>query len=210
MNVELIDIMKLLAAIVAGALIGAEREYRDKTAGFRTLIFICVGATLFTMFSFKIGGENDPRIAANVVSGIGFLGAGVILREKGRVVGLTTAAMIWLTAAIGMGIGSGFFVLSGLTVAFILIILWLFPSFEHIIDLARETRTYEIVCRLSHEKATELQQLFQRNRLIIRSFKQEKTGDLMTCTAVVVGSPSNHQQARQQLIQDPDVQSFTF
>ncbi len=210
MSLELLDVVKLLSAIVAGALIGAEREYRDKTAGFRTVIFICVGATLFTMFSIKIGGEKDPRIAASVVSGIGFLGAGVILREKGRVVGLTTAAMIWLTAAIGMGIGSGYFVLSGLTVIFILIILWLFPSFEHFIDLARETRSYEIVCPLNVTKAAELQQLFERNKLVIRSFKQEKSGDLMTCTVVVVGSPRNHEQARQRLIQDPDVQSFTF
>lgn len=210
MSLDLLDMVKLLLAIVAGALIGAEREYRDKTAGFRTLIFICVGAALFTMFSIKIGGENDPRIASSVVSGIGFLGAGVILREKGRVVGLTTAAMIWLTAAIGMGIGSGYFLLSGVTVLFVLVILLVFPRFERIIDLARETRSYEIVCRLSSDKATDLQQLFQRNKLTIRSFKQEKSGDLMTCTVVVVGSLRNHDQARQRLLQDPEVQSFTF
>ncbi|MDZ7333072.1 MAG: MgtC/SapB family protein [candidate division KSB1 bacterium] len=210
MSIEFMDAVKLLLAILSGALIGAEREYRDKTAGFRTLIFICVGATLFTMFSLKIGGENDPRIAANIVSGIGFLGAGVILREKGRVLGLTTAAMIWLTAAVGMGIGSGYFLLSGLTVIFVLIILLVFPRFERMIDLARETRSYEIVCALRSEKATDLQQLFQRNKLTVRSFKQEKSGDKMTCTVVVVGSPRNHEQARQKLLQDPEVQSFTF
>ena len=163
MNMVAVDIFKLLLSVLIGALIGAEREYRDKTAGFRTIIFICVGATLFTILSFKIGGDNDPRIAANIVSGIGFLGAGVILREKGRVVGLTTAAMIWLTAAVGMGIGAGKYTISCVAAVIIMAILWLFPSFENIIDRARETRFYEIVCGLKYDKAVELQNLFQRN-----------------------------------------------
>ena len=94
------DIFKILLAIGIGGAIGLEREYRDKAAGFRTLIFICVGATLFAMLSSKLAGDRDPtRIAANIVSGVGFLGAGVILRDGGRVVGLTTAATIWLVAA---------------------------------------------------------------------------------------------------------------
>ena len=77
---------KLGAALLVGGLVGAEREYRDKAAGFRTIIFITVGATLFTMFSTVIAGEeNDPaRIAANIVTGIGFLGAGAIMRERSR------------------------------------------------------------------------------------------------------------------------------
>jgi putative Mg2+ transporter-C (MgtC) family protein len=75
------DVIKLLVAILIGGLIGAEREFRDKAAGFRTIIFICVGAALFTMYSIKIGGGEDPvRIAANVVSGVGFLGAGYYVR----------------------------------------------------------------------------------------------------------------------------------
>ncbi|MCX6025184.1 MAG: MgtC/SapB family protein, partial [Chloroflexi bacterium] len=100
------DIVKLLLAIFNGGLIGAEREFRDKAAGFGTLIFICVGATLFTMFSMRSRPSGDPsRVAANIVSGIAFLGAGVILREGGRIMGLTTASTIWLAAALGMGLG---------------------------------------------------------------------------------------------------------
>ncbi len=204
------DIIKLLLSVLIGALIGAEREYRDKTAGCRTITFICVGATLFTMLSFKIGGDNDPRIAANIVSGIGFLGAGVILREKGRVVGLTTAAMIWLTAAVGMGIGAGKYVISGVAAIIIMAVLWLFPSFENIIDRARETRSYEIVCGSKYDKAVELQKLFQCNGLSVKSFKQEKSGNMMTCSLVVIGSPQNHEQARRQLFEDDDVKSFNF
>ncbi len=133
------DIIKLLLAVLVGGLIGAEREYRDKAAGFRTIILICVGATLFTIFSLRLGGGEDPvRIAANVVSGVGFLGAGAILRDAGRVMGLTTASTIWLAAALGMGIGGGHYLLSGVAALAVLIILWLFPRIEARIDTVRD------------------------------------------------------------------------
>ena len=89
------DILKILLAVIAGGLIGIEREFRDKAAGFRTLIFICTGACLFTILSAKLAPNDSVRIAANIVTGVGFLGAGVILRDGGKVIGLTTAAMIW-------------------------------------------------------------------------------------------------------------------
>ncbi len=112
------DALRIVLALVAGGAIGLEREFRDKAAGFRTLIFICVGAALFTLLSAKLsGGSDGTRIAANIVSGVGFLGAGVILREGGRVVGLTTAAAIWLTAALGMALGGGYYLVGGLVLA---------------------------------------------------------------------------------------------
>src|SRR5512145_1503350 len=102
------NLIKLSMAVVVGGILGAEREFRDKAAGFRTLILITVGSTLFTIFSLGMDpGFTRTRIAANIVTGIGFLGAGAIIREHGRVGGLTTAATIWLSAALGMGIGAG-------------------------------------------------------------------------------------------------------
>ena len=95
------DFLKILLAIGVGGAVGLEREYRDKAAGFRTLIFICVGATLFAMLSSKLAADRDPtRIAANIVSGVGFLGAGVILRDGGRVEIETHAGprSAWVTA----------------------------------------------------------------------------------------------------------------
>lgn len=100
------NLIKLGMAVLVGGIVGAEREYRDKAAGFRTIILITVGSAMFTIFSMSM----DPgftRIAANIVTGIGFLGAGAIVREHGRVGGLTTAATIWLAAALGMGIAGG-------------------------------------------------------------------------------------------------------
>lgn len=92
----------MLVAILIGGLIGAEREFHEKAAGFRTITFICLGSTLFTMLSLELGGARDPvRIAASIVTGIGFIGAGVILRDGGRIVGLTTASTIWISAALG-------------------------------------------------------------------------------------------------------------
>src|SRR5690349_5284210 len=137
-------------------MIGAEREYQDKAAGFRTIILITLGSTLFTIFSLNMdAGFTQTRIAANIVTGIGFLGAGAIIREGGRVAGLTTAATIWLSAALGMGIGAGqmYFVVGSTLVT--LLVLLVFPRFEARIDKIREARSYKIVVGANDFKAVD-------------------------------------------------------
>lgn len=105
---ELLDIYKALISMVAGLILGYEREMKDKSAGLKTITIICLGSTLFSIISYKLAGEGDPtRIASYIVSGIGFLGAGVIFKEGFTVYGLTTAGVIWIAAAIGMSIGFG-------------------------------------------------------------------------------------------------------
>lgn len=101
----------LLLAVVLGGAVGFERELQGKPAGLRTNILICVGATLFTYLSVYVAGtEGDPgRIAAQIVTGVGFIGAGTILHDRGLVTGLTSAATIWLVAAIGVAVGAGAF-----------------------------------------------------------------------------------------------------
>jgi putative Mg2+ transporter-C (MgtC) family protein len=91
-------LIKLGLAVLVGGVIGLEREYQYKADGFRTIILITFGSTLYTLFSISIAGTTDSttRIASNIVTGIGFLGAGTILRDGGRIGGLTTAATIWL------------------------------------------------------------------------------------------------------------------
>lgn len=108
----------MLVSLVCGAAVGAERERQDKPAGLRTVTLICLGSTIFTLLSFDgaFGGADPSRIAAQVVTGVGFLGAGAIIRERGSIVGLTTAATIWVVAAIGMVVGAGY-ALSGLALA---------------------------------------------------------------------------------------------
>lgn len=105
---ELLDVYKAIISIVAGLILGFEREMKDKSAGLKTITVICLGSTLFSIISYKLAGDGDPtRIASYIVSGIGFLGAGVIFKEGFTIYGLTTAGVIWIAAAIGMSIGFG-------------------------------------------------------------------------------------------------------
>lgn len=120
---------KLLIAVLVGGGIGLERELRRKPAGLRTNILICVGSTLLMDLSMRIAGAHggDPgRIAAQVVTGIGFLGAGTILHTRGQITGLTSAATIWVVAAIGLTVGAGYFVEAlGSTVTVMIVLIGL-------------------------------------------------------------------------------------
>lgn len=203
------DLLKLLLAITAGGLIGIEREFRDKAAGFRTLIFICAGACLFTILSANLAPDTDPnRIAANIVTGVGFLGAGVILRDGGKVIGLTTAATIWLVAAVGMGIGGGQYLLSGAMVVAAMVILWFLPSIEHRIDNAREERKYEVVCSAGIDKYEQLENQFKECGLSIQSHSQVKNGSVMTCSWLAAGFPKKHSMVTRRFYEDQDIQEL--
>ncbi|RKY07957.1 MAG: MgtC/SapB family protein [Planctomycetota bacterium] len=105
------DIISIILAVAFGAAIGMEREISGKAAGLRTNVLICIGAAIFTIISKKMGGE-PARIAAGVVAGVGFLGAGAVIQDRGGVRGLTTAASIWLVSSIGMACGAGFYSLA--------------------------------------------------------------------------------------------------
>jgi len=118
-------ILRLLLAAVLGAGIGLEREYHRKPAGLRTNILIALGSALFTMMSMRLGlaGHNEDRISSTVVSGIGFLGAGAIMRHRESVTGMTTAATIWVNAAVGMAVGAGEYAMASLATLITLLVL---------------------------------------------------------------------------------------
>jgi putative Mg2+ transporter-C (MgtC) family protein len=130
---ELIDVLiKLAVSLLIGLIIGGERQYRNKSAGFRTIALICLGATVFTILSDKVGvTTGGSRIAANVVTGIGFLGAGAIMREGMNVTGLTTASTIWLAAALGMAVGIGEYGLASLVMILTFIVLTVLERFQN-------------------------------------------------------------------------------
>ena len=104
-----LEILLAIAAVISGALIGAERERHEKPAGLRTLILVCLGSAAFTMISYAFTSTtgDSGRVAAQIVTGIGFLGAGAILHDRTSISGMTTAATIWATAAVGMAAGAG-------------------------------------------------------------------------------------------------------
>jgi len=110
-----IQVLRILLAVVLGAAIGLERQLHGKVAGVRTNVLICLGAAVVTIISEQMGikyNDSAGRIAAQIVSGVGFLGAGVIIRDRGGIHGLTTAATIWLVAAVGMAVGAGYYCLA--------------------------------------------------------------------------------------------------
>lgn len=202
------DLLKIGLAVLCGGLIGAEREFRDKAAGFRTIIFICLGSTLFTIFSHKIAlayGADPTRIAAYIVSGVGFLGAGVILRESGRILGLTTAAVVWLSAALGIGIGAGQYGLSLVATGTTLFVLLCFPTLERYIDAVEEMRTYNVVCERSTERFRRLEGVIQGCGLIVIRHKQMKKGDNMICIWDAAGTRVQHDELMQKFFDDEEV-----
>ncbi|MGC1244017.1 MAG: MgtC/SapB family protein [Chryseosolibacter sp.] len=167
--------LKLGLALLIGTVVGAEREYKNKSAGLRTLILICLGSTLFTIISSRMGaaGETD-RIASNIVTGIGFLGAGAIMREGLTVSGLTTASTIWVTAALGMAVGAGEYYLAILTTAIVMVVLTLFGFIQPMLE--RYRKVIELHVTIPGEDDTFLKEEmarfklhFQRTRTIKRS-----------------------------------------
>jgi putative Mg2+ transporter-C (MgtC) family protein len=128
--------LRLLLAAGLGAAIGLEREYRRKPAGLRTNMLIAIGSALFTMLSFEVArvtGTPD-RIAAQIVTGVGFLGGGAILRSGSTIHGMTTAATIWVNAAIGMAAGAGAFAMATMATIIALIVLCILPPIEAYFD----------------------------------------------------------------------------
>lgn len=122
---EVEALLRLALAAGSGAVLGLEREERDKPAGVRTFSIVALGSALFTLISIVAFGEGNAgsRIPAQIVTGVGFLGAGTILVQRGNVIGLTTAAGIWAAAAVGMGFGLGLYLLSAGGIVILLVVL---------------------------------------------------------------------------------------
>jgi len=157
-------VYRLLWAAFLGSLLGLERIRSKRPAGLRTSLFVCMAAALFTIvsnqFAKMTGDTGTARIASNIVQGIGFLGAGVILREKGSVVGMTTAATIFLTAAMGMAAGAGLYKVAGVVCVLMLFTLIVLARIEKVFKL----RSQYLLFRVSADNAAgllpEIHQLF--------------------------------------------------
>lgn len=152
----------IMVAALVGGLIGIEREYRDKSAGFRTMILIAVGSALFTLLSKIIGaGDGEStRIAAAIVTGVGFLGAGVILKDGATIRGLTTAASIWLVASLGMGAGAQQYEIVFAVTGLVLFVLWTLPPFERWIDRLHDFLEIHITIKNTEKAETKVLDLF--------------------------------------------------
>ncbi|RYD93705.1 MAG: MgtC/SapB family protein [Sphingobacteriales bacterium] len=196
--------------VLVGGLIGAEREFRSKSAGFRTMILICLGSWIFTVLSMTISHSSDDRIAANIVTGIGFLGAGVIFKADNRINGITTAATIWAAAALGMGIADGAYKLVLLGTAVVLAVLWLLTPLESVIDRVNQSHTYRIVADYREDLLKEYERLFDDCHLRYKRLKRTKRGDSIIGIWHVQGSEKNHNKFTKLLMHHPGVREFEF
>ena len=162
--------LKLLLAAVMGGIIGIEREIRDKPAGLRTNILICVGSTLFMSISTAFG---DTRIGAQIISGIGFLGAGAVLHSHGFVLGLTTAATIWVVAGVGMALGSGMYLVAFFATAMSLVTLYFLSFVEDKIQ-GRKSYSYALVVTDLHQAIASINRVLQECSVSAVSFNFKK------------------------------------
>lgn len=199
---------RLLLAMAIGFLLGIEREHRDKSAGLRTLTLICLGSCLFMIVSITLNAGTTDRIASNIVTGIGFIGAGVIFKSEKGVNGITTAATIWATAAVGMAVGSGLYLVSLGACAMILIVLSLFIKFEQLIEKINKERVYTIVLKYEPGVVARYEELMRSFHLKFDLEKRIKLSDEMHCSWRVQGSKVNQEKLVEALLADPTISKF--
>ncbi len=208
MNFITEDIIKLLISAGTGAIIGLEREYHSKSAGLRTMILICLGSTLFTIISVKLG--SDPsRIAANIVTGIGFVGGGIIFRDNsnGRITGITTAA-----AALGMcvGFGDGLYETGFVAMVLVVAALYSLVPIQQFIKRRNTIRTYRIVCKFRSKSLKHYEEKFEQFGLEAERGTQNKTYENISGIWIVKGPEKNHEKAIKNIMNDPEVVEFDF
>lgn len=206
---------KLFFAIFCGGLIGLERELKSKAAGIKTNMLICVGAMLYTAISVmmasseeQIGVRGDPsRIAAQIVSGIGFIGGGAILQSKGNVVGMTTAATIWLVAAIGTWIGIGQIEVALAVTICILLVLVSVTFFENRFLGKRQLFKIVIHLREQTDEVTRaaLEALLTSNELSLEDYRENFAGSQPEVRVTYLGRVNDHSKLVLELWKIPGI-----
>lgn len=171
---------RLLFAAAMGALIGVERDLRRRPAGIRTSMFVCMATALFTIVSHQLGimwgDSGTTRIASNIVQGVGFLGAGAILKESGGLVGMTTAATIFIEAAIGMAAGGGLYAIAGATTGIVLFALVVLAWLVDKANLKYRTVSFRITATGGEHLTAEVQNLLADTQVTVRHFRASMAG----------------------------------
>jgi putative Mg2+ transporter-C (MgtC) family protein len=171
---------RLLFAAAMGALIGLERDLRRRPAGVRTSMFVCLATALFTILSHQLSlawGDTGPtRIASNIVQGIGFLGAGAIIKDAGGLVGMTTAATIFVEAAIGMAAGGGYYAVAGSATGMVLFALIILARITERLNLKSHMVLFRFTTSHADNVAKEVQQLLDGLKIKVRKFSTSMSG----------------------------------
>jgi putative Mg2+ transporter-C (MgtC) family protein len=174
---------RLLLAALLGGMIGLERQLRHKPAGLRTNMLICFGSALFTTISYQMAGNvggDHTRIAAQIIPGIGFIGAGVVLRERGTIVGITSAATIFVMASIGMAVGAGMAVTAIFSTMFCLVALILLGKLEDRAGLVSRIMTFRLVAPGGQQFVGRAHQIVQDAGISTHRWQTRSTGEETT------------------------------
>ena len=204
------ELYYLLCAAAIGAVIGLEREYKNKTAGLRTMIMVSMASCLFTILSRQIGEVSDDRIAANILTGLGFLCAGVIFKDENRISGITTATTIWMVAALGMAIGAGYIALGLYGTILVLVILSLLTYLEKLVEEFNLIRDYKMICHYEQGLSHYYEQLFKRYGLKAKHVLQVLKSDEIILHWNISGKRQRHNLLVEELSQDPRIKRLSF
>ena len=199
------DLIKVGLAVLCGGLLGLERQYKNKIAGFRTIILICLGSTLFTIVA-----QTSGNLAAmNIVTGVGFIGAGVIFKDNVGVSGLTTAAVIWVSAGIGMVIGSEHYLLGVVSTIVVLMVLVTFSLLEGYIDKIHRDKLFVIeFTNGDFENVEHIRKLIAANGLKFNTVNISKKDGCLQAAIWVTGHKMDLSKLAEILLRMPEIRSF--
>ena len=203
---DLTIVIRVLSALLLGFAIGLEREITNKYAGLRTNILVCLGACIFTIISIygfpevsvtgdELGTRDTARVAAQVVTGIGFIGAGTVFRHGATVFGLTTAATLWVSAAIGMACGAGMYTLAILSTIFSIIVLVSVRLFERkiLVSSAKNTRRLKMSISCINEKSNEIYDyIIENSKYLVEISRKLKQDENLTKIVVIFDFVGRH------------------
>jgi len=206
------ELENILLATVLGAALGLERQWQGKSAGLRTIMLVSAGSALFTIVSYQMAiidlkhNSDVTRIASNIVTGIGFLGAGIIFRGNVSIHGLTTAATVWAAAAIGMAAGIGNYLLAIETTVVSLGILIFLHWFDLWFERVKEMRIYHITSSYQeHDELPDYSEYFAARGYKIQDKKLAYKDSKVTTTLKVRASKRHHDEVIAQLLKNPQV-----
>jgi len=207
MQPEYEHIIQILASLAAGSILGLERGFHGKPAGFKTMILICVSSCLFTILSVNL--VSGDRIASNIVTGIGFIGAGVVFKEGGNVRGITSAAIIWMASAIGMCIGFQNYALSFFVLLVVMLVMIVLFKFEKLFDTFHHSKLYIIHFIFSEYSLEDLEKEMTELEISYKRNKIGKTNNIINVEYNVIIYPiENMKKIDNFLINNTHINSF--
>ncbi|MDE3145572.1 MAG: MgtC/SapB family protein [Bacteroidota bacterium] len=207
MFIQTEHIIQIIAAFVVGGLLGLEREYHSKPAGFRTMILICVGSCLFTILSTTFA-ENPDRIASNILTGIGFIGAGVVFKEGINISGITSAATIWVAASLGMCIGLKFYGLALFVAVLVMIVLIVLSRLEESFDNLHQVKQYKIRFKAYEYSVEELENELKKIDVYFVRYKVGKQNDDVIAEYKIEAIQSKREKVNRYLINNKSIVGF--